>query len=54
MTDLHRQFLALARCPECGRWRTRVRRAFGRMTTRRHEPCGIVPLPAGAELREPA
>lgn len=46
--------LAFARCPRCGQWRARVRRAFGKLTTRRHGTCGIVPLPPGVEIRQPA
>lgn len=49
-----RQGLAFVRCPDCGAWVARVRRAFGRVTTRRHGHCGVVEVRPGAEVRGPA
>lgn len=57
VTDLA-QSLRFARCPECRTWKSVVRlpakvKKVGRMyRTRRHEPCGIVRLPADVELRD--
>ena len=45
--------LSFARCPgPCGRWRSRVWVTHaGRYAVRRHEPCGLVYLEPGAEVR---
>ena len=47
--------MALVRCPgPCKKWRIRVAKAHGRYATRRHKPCGIVPVDPSTPVRDVA
>ena len=46
--------MAVVRCPGCKKWRIRVAKAHGRYATRRHKPCGIVPVDSSDPVRDVA